>query len=142
MILTLNNLTQPIEAWAAEYGIPCALIRSRLKRGWSDERAITEPMVVWRGEKLPDDWTQDRQPEAKPEPVSAVPPLPPQRAASTSRRRRSYRKAKLIEHNGVSMTIRQWAEWLGLTVQCVHHRLKTKPIEEALAPSKRKTAWD
>ena len=52
MRLTIDGTTQTIEDWAADYGVPCALIRSRLRHGWSAERAVTEPMVVQQGEKL------------------------------------------------------------------------------------------
>lgn len=42
-LLTYNGKTQCISAWSEEIGIHTTTLRGRLKRGWSIERAITEP---------------------------------------------------------------------------------------------------
>lgn len=42
--LTANGKTQGIEEWAAEMGINPWTIRGRLKKGWSHQRAVCEPV--------------------------------------------------------------------------------------------------
>lgn len=51
--LTFDGTTQPISEWALDYGITPAVIIARLERGLSIEEAITKPMVVARGQRLP-----------------------------------------------------------------------------------------
>src|SRR5262245_34706055 len=45
-LLTLGDETMPLSAWAVRTGLPENTIRNRLRRGWSDERTLTEP-VHW-----------------------------------------------------------------------------------------------
>lgn len=51
--VTLNGETLPAEEWAERLGISGTLIRKRLASGWTDERALTQPVRVldqsWRG---------------------------------------------------------------------------------------------
>lgn len=42
-LLTYNQITQPISAWADATGIPASTIHARIKQGWSAERTITTP---------------------------------------------------------------------------------------------------
>lgn len=42
--LTLRGRTLSLVAWAREAGIPRLAVYKRLKRGWSVERALTEPL--------------------------------------------------------------------------------------------------
>lgn len=53
-LLTYNGITQPIHEWALDYGITPELIMKRLGAGMSVEAAVTKPMIVRKGEKLPD----------------------------------------------------------------------------------------
>lgn len=48
--LTLNGTTQCISAWAEQLGMSKIVISGRLQRGWSAERALTEP-VKRKGEQ-------------------------------------------------------------------------------------------
>jgi hypothetical protein len=139
--LTLDGITQSIGEWALDYGIPVKLIRSRLKRGWSEERAVTEPMVVWRGEKLPPDAMLDEEPEAptvrQPAPRPGPAPIvitPAHRALARRTARRHRYSPKLITFRGVSLSCAQWAAALGISTQAMHRRFKTKPLPEALTP--------
>ncbi|WP_410824339.1 hypothetical protein [Methylobacterium oryzisoli] len=142
-MIRIDRITQPITEWALDYGIPVALIRSRLKRGWSEERAVTEPMVVWRGEKLPADAMLDEEPEAPtvrkpaPRPAPAAAPIvitPAHRALARRTAQRHRYSPKLITFGGVSLSCAQWAAALGISPQAMHRRLKTKPLAEALTP--------
>lgn len=202
MLITIGEITHPIEEWAQDYGIPVALIRSRLRRGWSEERAVTEPMVVRRGERLPPDAMVD----ALPAPKVAKPPLPrlvcrPASASMSSvskpnrkkrgnpreitfegqtfnitewaarlglnfntlsmrlhlgwpleraltqprgvrpgeRRPRGRRGGRTLEHDGRTMTVKQWAAHLGLHANSIRHRLAMGyPIEAVLDPETRR----
>lgn len=40
-LLTFNNITQCISAWADQLNMPYHRLHSRIKRGWSAERALT-----------------------------------------------------------------------------------------------------
>jgi hypothetical protein len=46
--LTMGERRQPLMVWARELGISHVLIRERLRRGWSEERALTEPYEPYR----------------------------------------------------------------------------------------------
>lgn len=43
-ILTLAGETRCMSEWAEILGLKSQLIHKRLKRGWSDERTLTEPI--------------------------------------------------------------------------------------------------
>ncbi len=136
MNLTIDDTTQPLEEWARDYGIPCKLIRSRLRRGWSEERAVTEPMPVCRGQRLEPDAMHDLPPALQTADAPAARFLPPVRGGVNGgdqvRERRVY-KVRGFTHDGKTMSVRQWAEHLGISVQAMHVRLKTKTGDEAFA---------
>jgi len=46
--LTFGGRTQPLAAWAEELGIPYYTLHARLRRGWSEERTLTEAVHVVR----------------------------------------------------------------------------------------------
>ena len=139
MILTVEDERKPITEWAEDFGIPCSLIRSRLRRGWSEERAVTEPMIVRRGEKLPADAAVDQAP--KPRVIVAAPValrVAPPCASRPSMLRRQTKfgpEARRLDHNGLSLTVSEWAERLGMTTAAIYARLsKGASVEEALTP--------
>lgn len=134
--LRFNGVTQPIEEWAADYGIPCKLIHSRLRRGWPVERAITEPMQVRRGDKLKDDDLKDVQPIQAP-----APPVAPKLVLTSPRLRPRERLRRptpayadhSVTFNGRTMSVPEWAEEIGITRVALYARLrKGWPLERAL----------
>lgn len=44
--ITLNGMTMCLKDWCAELGIPYKRAESRIRRGWSVERALTTPVNV------------------------------------------------------------------------------------------------
>jgi hypothetical protein len=42
--LTVHGVTRPMAEWAEQSGIPYDTIKRRLIYGWSDERAVLEPL--------------------------------------------------------------------------------------------------
>lgn len=42
-LLTLNGETRCVQDWAEHLALSVSMIRNRIARGWSDERALTEP---------------------------------------------------------------------------------------------------
>jgi len=48
-LLTFRGITQPISAWAEETHVPHGTIRSRLRRGWTVEHALT--LAAQKGRK-------------------------------------------------------------------------------------------
>ena len=52
-LLTHDGITQPITEWALDYGILPEIIIARLERGLSVATAITRPMSVAPGQRLP-----------------------------------------------------------------------------------------
>ena len=138
--LRFNGVTQPIEEWAADYGIPCKLIHSRLRRGWPVERAITEPMQVRRGDKLKDDDLKDVQPPLKSE-LKPVPKLAPRLEIMSPRLRPRERLRRptpayadhSVTFNGRTMSVAEWADEIGITRVALYARLrKGWPLERAL----------
>lgn len=59
VMLTLNGKTQNMMQWSEETGIPYTSIIMRLRRGWSHERTLTEPvkkapiLLSFRGQSKP-----------------------------------------------------------------------------------------
>jgi hypothetical protein len=53
-LLTFDGITQSINEWALDYGIPAKTIMSRLQQGMPVERAITKPILVKPGVTLDD----------------------------------------------------------------------------------------
>lgn len=43
-LITHNDKTQCLSAWAEEYGINCKTLFSRIRRGWSVDKALTNPV--------------------------------------------------------------------------------------------------
>lgn len=144
--LRFEGVTQSVEEWAADYGIPCKLIHSRLKRGWSVERAITEPMQVRRGDKLKAADLQDVQPIPAPAPPVAsklklTPKLPPRlkimsprlRPRAQPKRPASAKSRGYITFDGRTLSMQEWADELGITRTALYERLrKGWPLERAL----------
>ena len=98
-IVDLDGVCQSIAEHALDYGITPELIVERLTAGWSTRRAITEPMTVSKGEKLPKHQTHN--PAAHP------------------RRNASY-----LTHDGRTQTIREWAAETGVKRTTILARLK------------------
>lgn len=44
LMVTFKQVTKSIPEWAEEYGLPLYLVRSRIKKGWDVERALTRPI--------------------------------------------------------------------------------------------------
>jgi hypothetical protein len=108
-LLTFDGTTQPVTEWALDYGIPAARILERLSRGWSVDRAITQPMKVIKGKVLPD------------EDLDGVNP-----------------RAHLYTHEGQTLTIAEWAQRAGISASTLTRRLRHGvPIAEALTPANR-----
>lgn len=139
MLLTVEGTTQPITEWALDYGIPCALIRSRLKRGWSEERAVTEPMRVIHSARLTAADMRDEPPPPRPVVPSPFPPLPPMRATADTSDRVRKRKPYAVRgytYNDVTKSLKGWAEHLGISVQAMHARLKKSHGPSAFEPAR------
>lgn len=45
-LLTLNGETHPTWVWARRLGVPLSRLHSRLHRGWSERRTLTQPFNV------------------------------------------------------------------------------------------------
>lgn len=123
MILTHDNITQPIDEWAADYGIPADLITLRIAAGWTTADAIeTETPTKAREIKQ---HRRDLRAEARrhraPERV-----LPKRSKPSVQR---------FIAHDGETLTVRQWSDRLGIPRHTIHSRLKLGlPVARVLTP--------
>ncbi len=58
-LITFQGRTQPLVVWAEELGLRAVTLAQRLRRGWTVERALTQPVqrrkpyVQWRPRKTP-----------------------------------------------------------------------------------------
>lgn len=104
--LTLDGITQPISEWALDFGILPEVIIARLERGWPVEQAITHPMVVAPGQKLPASFT-----------------TPPRRRRG-SRPAAQKRTGRRFQHDGHNLTIADWSERTGIGVATINYRLR------------------
>lgn len=117
-LLTFQGITQPIYEWALDYGIPPQTILIRLKSGSTIERAITKPILV-RTADAQLDWMDSSTYKHK------------LNAASAPR----YLPSDTVEHDGLSMTVAQWAAHVGVKVQTLRLRLRAGlPLADALGP--------
>lgn len=120
-MITFDNITQPIEDWALDYGIPAALIKSRLKEGWSVERAITEPMPAAPGAKLKTNAFVVKKRNRI------------HSGAVNKRERGRGRPGRTITFNGETLTVSQWAKRIGISRVSLYARLKLGwTVERAL----------
>lgn len=102
-LVTYNGKTQPISAWAAEYGIPYTRLHSRIKTGWSAEDALTTPSGVRRKSY---------------DPVAIANANP---------------HTKKYTYAGETLSISQWSRKLGMRRETLQHRLNVGwPFEKAV----------
>jgi hypothetical protein len=47
-LITYNGEEKPLKQWAEEFGLEYYTLDARIKRGWSVERALTEPRYIKR----------------------------------------------------------------------------------------------
>ena len=125
--LTLDGTTQPITEWALDYGIYPAVIIDRLARGWTPERAVTTPMMVAPRQRLAGEH---------------LPGLPALKSATQRKPQRKSscapRRGRLIAHDGLTLTIPEWAERRSLNAVLIYKRLQNGwPVERALSPPSR-----
>lgn len=64
-LITADGVTKPLWQWAEESGLKFGTIHRRLKMGWSEQDAVTLPLIVKRkgvpkGILLRDAWKADR----------------------------------------------------------------------------------
>lgn len=52
--ITIDGEQKILADWAREYGLSVELILDRIKRGWTEERAIVTPARKYRGVKAQD----------------------------------------------------------------------------------------
>lgn len=45
-LLTYNGETKPLTQWAREKGFRRGLLENRLRRGWSVEKSLSEPVII------------------------------------------------------------------------------------------------
>jgi hypothetical protein len=103
MKIEFNGRSQSVAAWGRELGISRHVIEDRLRRGWSVERALTEPL------NAPNN-----------------PPHTP----------------RMIEHNGRSQSIAEWANEFGIEYINLLRRLNAGwPIERALTERVKTTPY-
>ena len=101
--LTFEGITQPIIEWALDYGITPEIIIARLERGLSVATAITRPMQVAPGQKLP--------------------------ALQYSARSVPSR----LTYDGTTMSLNEWAQHIGISRHTLRNRLYSGwSVERAL----------
>lgn len=111
-LLAYDGITQPITEWALDYGITSDTILERLRLQWPVGMAITLPMIVPDGYRLPKSITDK---------------------ASTVH---ELNAGSPIECRGTNLTLGQWAAQLGTKVETLKRRLcKGMSIEAALTKS-------
>lgn len=71
-LLTFKGVTQSISEWALDYGITVEIIMQRLRAGMRVGKAITKPMIVKRGFRLPDPNGEEDQRPTRPTAIMAT----------------------------------------------------------------------
>jgi hypothetical protein len=117
-ILEHDSIRQSITEWALDYGITPAIIIGRLERGMSIGNAITTPMKVGhRGQRLP--IFSRKQNKSK---VCNLPPAEHWKPPKPRQHKRAH-NARLIEHNGQTLTVAEWSQVSGVSIQKIYGRL-------------------
>ncbi|MDF1600167.1 hypothetical protein PZ895_10300 [Mesorhizobium sp. YIM 152430] len=71
-LLTFNGVTQSISEWALDYGITVEIIMQRLRAGMRVGKAITKPMLVKKGFRLPDPSEEEDRRPTRPNAIMAT----------------------------------------------------------------------
>ncbi|MBO1024085.1 hypothetical protein IPU75_05110 [Ochrobactrum sp. SD129] len=119
-MLAYDNMEQTITEWALDYGITPGIIIARLERGMTTADAITTPMqVAHRCQRLPIFHKKQlkRGERVKPK-ITRI------------------QNIRLLTAFGQSMTLKQWADHIGVKEMTLHARLKRKSLEDALTMPK------
>lgn len=116
-ILKHDGISQSITEWALDYGITPGIIIARLERGTPIADAITTPMKVGHHcQRLPVFSSMQKKNRA----VAASPRAPRKRLARPDGKPHN---AKLIEHDGISLTVREWSARTGVPMGRIYDRL-------------------
>ena len=138
-LLRFEGVEQSITEWALDYGITPGIIIARLERGMTIPDAITTPMKVGhRGQRLPifsrkQHNTSATMPRPKPQGAAraARPPCEPRARPVAGR----PHNAKPIEHDGLSLTVREWSKLCGVPFNTIYQRLRLGwATDDALTP--------
>jgi hypothetical protein len=136
VFMTVNGVQKTVSEWSRVVGLPVSAISARKKRGWSDERALTQPSrglwqepIEFQGQKmlkmefakligmkphnvylrLKDGWTPDE--------VAATP----------------VRPGVVLTIRGESMALKPWAQRSGVDAGTIKRRLALGwPAEQAV----------
>ena len=123
MILTHDNITQHVDEWALDYGVPAKLIMLRIAAGWTTGDAIeTEMPTKVRALKL---HRRELRAAAKArKEASRLTPKP-----------RKPSRQTFLTHNGETLSVRQWSDRLGIARHTIHSRLKLGlTVDRVLTP--------
>ena len=147
-LISYNDKTQSVAAWAEEYNLPWNLLYNRITRGWPIDIALTTPVdadekLIQKSHLLTCDNTTKTITEWSQ--IYGVP-------VSTIRGRLAYgwdveraikeppdlgsqrKHPKYIMYNNESKTIQEWAMVTGFSVDLIRHRLFNYhwPVDKAL----------
>lgn len=126
--LTFDGIEQPITEWALDYGIAPAVIIARLERGLSNEQAITTPMVTARGQKLKGKHLDSY--------IASLRFGRRSRSRSNKATLNPRAAVRFFTANGKTMTLSEWAEYLGKSRSTLESRINLGwPIERVLMPA-------
>lgn len=116
-MLTAFSETHTIEEWSAIHGVPPDTIRSRLKRRWSPEDAVTTPVSETKSLRMQAMGHAGAM--ARTAKVSAERRKEIAKLASAGLNGEPYR----ITVNGRTGTIHEWAEWSGIGPATIYMRI-------------------
>ena len=53
LLLTYQGETKTYSEWSRIYGMKAGVLRTRIRQGWSIEKALTEPAQIRRSQRIP-----------------------------------------------------------------------------------------
>ncbi|MFS2326432.1 hypothetical protein U2P60_13620 [Brucella sp. H1_1004] len=123
-MLAYDNMEQTITEWALDYGLTPGIIIARLERGMTTADAITMPMLVgYCGQRLPIFHKKQLKRGERVKPKIA-----------------RIQNIRLLTAFGQSMTLKEWADHIGVNEMTLRARLKRKSLEDALTMPKQSRA--
>jgi hypothetical protein len=126
-IIALDGVEQPIREHALDWGIPPELIVSRIDGGWDVRAAIETPMPLPGDRKAASDVDRKIQ----------LHELKFLNELRRSKRRASQTAARTYTHNGLTLTVKEWAQQLGLRQETIYLRLRRgRPLDQTLSRAK------
>jgi hypothetical protein len=116
-MLTAFQETRSIDAWSVMHGVPTDAIRSRLRRRWTPEEAVTAPIEQKKSLKM--------QAMGRSGAIARLAKVSKERRKEIARLASAGLNGEpyTITYGGKTGTLHQWGEWTGIKPGTLYMRI-------------------